>query len=571
MVMHKDVFTGAFVQDLHRPHPAEHGVRWAGAGRDELWASFAAASGARDVHAYVSAGRALRDAGQLKPVPAIRLARRMIDVGLWAETSDLLEDPLLAGHRDDPERLGLLSWALLGAGRQAEARAAFERAVTAGFAGAHAELASRIGWALGAREHGLEASSWTSISGPVSQCLQLGLASVAADALEAWISRRFDPSDAQEIIEAAACTLRMADPEQSPRLLRALRPLFQSTDQARALDDALAAIESHRDEACSEPSTDLGVLAIVLAEGLSAAGRWTEAIRLLRVQPGQRGVARHAMSELARCVGRDILSRTPLDLRTGGPAKVFDLFPFNGEFEMLGFKLGEMSGWVDRFVIVEAAKTFTGLDKPILFRPDDPRIAPFADRITHVVVDAFPPHLTSAWAREFHQRDSAARALSGLAGPEDIVLLSDVDEIIQSSTIERVTTAAGAELRTFKYFYNLELAGKPRIKTAVVRAKTLLANGSSYLRVGLAAFEPVERLTNAGWHFTSIGTPEALEQKMKCSSHQEWSHLDQSYFEEVMRGLKTGDPGKDWIRREIDDDLPAFVLQNRAALEDFLL
>jgi hypothetical protein len=94
---------------------------------------------------------------------------------------------------------------------------------------------------------------------------------------------------------------------------------------------------------------------------------------------------------------------------------IFDCFTFFNELDILEIRLNEMAPVVDRFVLVEASKTFQGADKPLYFNENKARFAPFLDKIEHVIVD-FPedPSLyrkasSQAWAREYFQRDQIAQ------------------------------------------------------------------------------------------------------------------------------------------------------------------
>lgn len=50
------------------------------------------------------------------------------------------------------------------------------------------------------------------------------------------------------------------------------------------------------------------------------------------------------------------------------PGTVWDCVLLNDELDLLEFRPGELDGVVDRFVVVEAAQTFTGPVKPLHFQ-----------------------------------------------------------------------------------------------------------------------------------------------------------------------------------------------------------
>lgn len=117
---------------------------------------------------------------------------------------------------------------------------------------------------------------------------------------------------------------------------------------------------------------------------------------------------------------------------------IYDCFPFFNELELLELRLHELDGIVDKFVLVEATRTQTGLPKPLYFAENRARFAAFAERIIHVVVDDMPPGdgPRAHWVRERHQRNAIARGLVNCR-PQDIIMVSDLDEIPNVQTLAR--------------------------------------------------------------------------------------------------------------------------------------
>ena len=142
---------------------------------------------------------------------------------------------------------------------------------------------------------------------------------------------------------------------------------------------------------------------------------------------------------------------------------------------MLDLRLAEMADWVDYFVIVEATHTFTGEPKPLHFRDNAHRFSAYGEKLLHVVVDRFPSYVQTPWARDFHQRDMAITALSGVAAPEDFVLLTDADEIVDRRAVERFDGEfACLRMNMYRFFLNyrptLALRRQPRT-AAIWRAR----------------------------------------------------------------------------------------------------
>ena len=47
--------------------------------------------------------------------------------------------------------------------------------------------------------------------------------------------------------------------------------------------------------------------------------------------------------------------------------KIVDVFPFFNELDLLDIRLNVLDPYVDCFIISEATKTFSGLDKPLYY------------------------------------------------------------------------------------------------------------------------------------------------------------------------------------------------------------
>ena len=135
--------------------------------------------------------------------------------------------------------------------------------------------------------------------------------------------------------------------------------------------------------------------------------------------------------------------------------RVINCFTFFNELELLELRLHELNPVIDRFVLVEATKTFKGAPKELLYEKHKQRYATFHDKIIHVIVDDMPdaedPRL-----REHHQRRCIARGLRDLR-PDDIIIVSDVDEILRPSSIMEMRNKDGyfmVDMPMFQFFMN---------------------------------------------------------------------------------------------------------------------
>jgi beta-1,4-mannosyl-glycoprotein beta-1,4-N-acetylglucosaminyltransferase len=117
--------------------------------------------------------------------------------------------------------------------------------------------------------------------------------------------------------------------------------------------------------------------------------------------------------------------------------RIVDTFLFDGELGLLQHRLKETYDLVDRFVLVEARRTYRNAPKPWVFAEHREEFAWAADKIRWIGLTTLGSTGLSARERAEIQRNSILLELRDLE-PEDIVLLLDADEIPSRSFLERL-------------------------------------------------------------------------------------------------------------------------------------
>jgi beta-1,4-mannosyl-glycoprotein beta-1,4-N-acetylglucosaminyltransferase len=308
------------------------------------------------------------------------------------------------------------------------------------------------------------------------------------------------------------------------------------------------------------------------------------AIRMLAGLSVQRSKDREVLAHLARTIGGHIRSSSPTGYRTRSDnRKIINLLPFNNEVELLKIRMAEMASWVDEFVIVESAQTFTGNPKPLYFAHARETFAPYLDRIRHVVIEEFPDHVCAPWARDYYQRDFAVTALDGVWAEDDVLLITDADEIVRRSAAD-IFGQIGGELMgllttNHKFFFNYtqmaDGAPSPLRSTTICRARVVRAMGVSYVRFFLTWLRRRQNvIPNAGWHFTSLNDAAAIAHKFRNYAHIEAARKPGNSLEglqRIMAEIRAGQCEADWARQDLDESFPAYIRENRDALADFIL
>lgn len=236
---------------------------------------------------------------------------------------------------------------------------------------------------------------------------------------------------------------------------------------------------------------------------------------------------------------------------------VFDCFTFFDELDLLECRLEELDDVVDRFVLVEALQTFQGNPKPAHFAMNRRRFERWLPKIISIVV----PQLTgpSSWAREDQQRDAIAEALGGAADPDDLILLSDVDELPTAESIRRVrlwgVTAFEQRMCCFAVDWQ-----HPTPWQGTLAARRRYIGSFAALR---RERDVAPRIQNAGWHLSWLGGDSANMSKLAAFSHTE-------LVDSITSGIASGAyrrgmhvDGVAMLPVEVDGTWPKFIRERR--------
>jgi len=238
--------------------------------------------------------------------------------------------------------------------------------------------------------------------------------------------------------------------------------------------------------------------------------------------------------------------------------QVVDAFTFYNEFAMLEFRLEEVGARVDWVVLCEATRTHAGRPKPLLFEQHLDRYAAYLPKIVHVVDDDMPA-TDDAWVREHHQRDALAAGLEALGlADDDVVLLTDADEIVNVACLPRLRAAPpklrALSMRTFYYDFRFRWRDAWDVYPKAAPWAELRRLGCQAARMVPA----LEKVPMAGWHLSYFGDEAFVRNKLEQFAHQEFNTpRDLGKVGERMRaGLNLTDEPFDRVPED-EADLPA--------------
>jgi beta-1,4-mannosyl-glycoprotein beta-1,4-N-acetylglucosaminyltransferase len=199
---------------------------------------------------------------------------------------------------------------------------------------------------------------------------------------------------------------------------------------------------------------------------------------------------------------------------------------FFNELDLLEIRLHSLAPYVDKFVLVESPLTHAGNPKPLFFEKNKDRFKDF--NITHLI---YSPIKGDAWGREISQR---AYLMNGIldADPEDIILVSDADEI---PDLKQYDGREGIFVHDLYYYYFNCFTGDDIKGTIAIKRKNIhkLNLDTEHLR---HYRKKTKTTVGGGWHFSALGTSEQIKYKIESCAHQEFN--TEKYKNEIDKNRK---------------------------------
>ena len=203
-----------------------------------------------------------------------------------------------------------------------------------------------------------------------------------------------------------------------------------------------------------------------------------------------------------------------------------DCFLFYNELDLLEIRLNCLSRYVDKFVLCESPRTLVGDPKPLYFEQNKERFKDF--NITHLIVDDDENvEYEDPSDREGHQRDFLMNGFKD-ADPEQIILVSDVDEIPNLKHYKGGSEGVFRQ-RLYCYYLNCYTGNYKWKGTIAVKKKNIVTlqalrekienDRAIYRRIGLKTI-----VLHGGWHFSSVGTPDQIVSKVEAFRSQRFNN-----------------------------------------------
>lgn len=252
----------------------------------------------------------------------------------------------------------------------------------------------------------------------------------------------------------------------------------------------------------------------------------------------------------------------------------YDICTFNGEFDILEIRLNVLKDHVDKFIIVEFDKTFSGKPKPAYYLEQQDRFKGFNieyfnfgkidyGRFRELAENSPNTKGAEHWKTEFMMKESIKLALRNLED-DDIIYIGDVDEIWNPD--EAIPFHSKLRLKVYTYWLNNrsseEFAGPIKVFYSYLEDKCL-----NELR------SRKSQTTNYyGWHFTSMGGYEEVKRKLSNSYTKEsyWTEGVENHLAQNIAQNKDF-LGRNFTYRQDESEWPQYLKENKEKYKHLLI
>lgn len=246
---------------------------------------------------------------------------------------------------------------------------------------------------------------------------------------------------------------------------------------------------------------------------------------------------------------------------------------YNGEDELLEIRLNELSEIVDYFIIGESNYSHSGILKEIRFYEFLNRNQNFANKIVYFDIPYIPTD--NPWHFEMGSRKFMYDKLisQNILNNDDVIVHGDLDEIPNKEVLinEIENLDCPVTLLGNYYMFCLDLWGRYPSLDAMIFKNEWIINSPYplYFYRAHRDLEIFKKANNAGWHFSSVGTPENIAKKFKyfahCNDFKEEIKTPEFFRQCIIekRGGIAIDTPKNTLKKVDINQLPKYVIDNK--------
>jgi beta-1,4-mannosyl-glycoprotein beta-1,4-N-acetylglucosaminyltransferase len=256
--------------------------------------------------------------------------------------------------------------------------------------------------------------------------------------------------------------------------------------------------------------------------------------------------------------------------------KVYDCFPMFNEVDLLEVRMEILYPYVDYFVIGECNKTFQGNDKPFYYLENKDRFKKFHHKIIYNQFIDYKGDFWNNWDRDVHHKKAIENALKNCQD-DDIILISDLDEIpnLENNPLDsfyKPNQLFHMMQKMYYYFINLQQVGDEKDWFGTKICSYSYFKNTCIDKIRNSKSEGIQ-ISNGGWHFTFLGGPEKVIQKIESWGHKEYNndYIKNHVYENIINNKDIFyRRSSNFIRVEIDNTYPKYLRDNLQKYPQFM-
>lgn len=203
---------------------------------------------------------------------------------------------------------------------------------------------------------------------------------------------------------------------------------------------------------------------------------------------------------------------------------IYDVCFFNNENELLEIRINEYKEYIDKFILIIGDRTFQGNQKTNNIEDIYEKFRDIKGKIEifEIKLNSSP---SNSWENEFVTLNYLNK-IKSIFVDEDIIVTSDVDEILNISTLKKIRTLkkfpSVVEIAVRYYYLNGRvISGYSHDRGPIILRSKNLETQLVDLRKKRSE---MHILKNGGWHFSFIGGVKRIREKISSYSHSEFNN-----------------------------------------------
>lgn len=250
---------------------------------------------------------------------------------------------------------------------------------------------------------------------------------------------------------------------------------------------------------------------------------------------------------------------------------IVDCTMFHWEFDLLEIRMRELWDVVDYFYVTESVCDHRGNDRELILSKNIDRFDWAKEKLVVITSDK-PKNATTSWDYERYQRLKSVEACKNIIQDNDLILISDIDEIMNAESVLKADKIGGIftmKMPMFYYYMNLYVEdwSYPKAITYKYLQNPNILRSRDPNRTAI--------IDNAGWHFSYLGTPDQISYKIKTFAHDEYDKKNFTDIDKITESIYNREDifkrsSKKFITTGVEN-LPKYVLENIEKYNNFIL